>query len=192
MATEDSIASRLFSSVELSSHRKLADAHDDFFSLLPRALHLSEHMVPRTSILTVYAHFLPGIILYNLGLCYHLKGLSLSNARDLEKAMEFYNMSHVSLTTEKALHGIRFNIALRFLNFALMSSTNNMGHIHAYFRNVKGAKSCGGELCRRLSPVVCSSINGEDPISNENEEYRVFFLNVCFYSESELVAPPAA
>ena len=108
----------------------------------------------------------------------------------LGKALDFYTMSHVTLITKQSLNQLS-RPCLELLNFVLMSLVNNMGHVHAYFRNIEEAKICGGELCKRLSPLI-RACAGRPAISNNNEEYRVFFLNVCFFSESELSSAPAA
>lgn len=177
-------------SMALPNQDDLAAAHDDFFSLFNRALHLSLDNIPVTGVPLVYCHFLSGILLYNIGLSHHLEALKKGGSKMLSRALDFYTMSHVTLTTEQSCPQLRGRCA-DLQNFLLMSLVNNMGHIHAYFRNIDEAKICGGELCKRLSPLVCG-YDGRPAVSNDDDEYRVFFLNVCFFSESELSSAPAA
>ena len=189
---------KLLCSVALPKQDNLVAAHDDFFSLFNRALHMPLHRssIPVTAgVPVVYCHLLTGILLYNIGLSHHLEALKKGNSKMMGKALDFYTMSYVTLMTKQSSSHQQQQLnsvpCSDVLNFVFMSLVNNMGHVHAYFRNIEEAKICGGELCKRLSPLVCAC-PGRPAISNHNDEYRVFFLNVCFFSESELASAPAA
>jgi len=159
------------------------DQHDDIFMLYRRALHYS----PDSSMhATMNYHLLTGVVLYNMGLGCHIMGLRTSCSGYLSKAYECYSLAHATLATTqiKRVESSSYLLSLVFLAIA-----NNIGHIHSYLRNFQEVRTCSEELAHQIR----CRFNSVDPSFAEcDDEHRVFFLNVCFYNESTVLAAPCA
>jgi len=155
------------------------DQYDDIFMLYRRAL----HYVPDSSQHTgINYHILTGVLLYNMGLGYHILGLRTSRSGLLSKAYEFYSLAHSTLATEVQCEQSPQSCLLRLASLAI---ANNIGHIHSYFRNMHELQVCSDELAHQMN-------SGDPSISACDDEHRVFFLNICFYNESAVLAAPCA
>lgn len=128
--------------------------------------------------------FLLGVLLYNLGLAHHLLGISQGNSELYDKALDFYSLSHGSFTDQWYPLGY----PTHSLHVGILAITNNVGHIHAYFRRSREVQICIDELILRLGQY--SSRNNQIP--EFNEEQKVFLINASFYQEMSLNAAPAA
>ena len=176
---------RLLFSVTLADKQEaLESTNNDFFAFYNRALHLSLGDIPLTGVPNVYAHLMAGVLLYNLGISHHLLAMECGDSNSFAMALDFYSMSHTTLTTDRTNTLDRH---AELLNLGILAIANNVGHIHAYFRNLKETKICGVELCRRLSPLIYGQV-----VSEKDEDYSVFLLNMTFLSESEILCAPAA
>ena len=182
--SSDNKKRELLFSVRLSEQTDLSSSSDDFFAIYDRALHMSLGSIPLTGVPSFYCNLLAGVLLYNLGLAHHLDALQRGDSQMLAKALDFYSMSHITLTNDCS--GL-MDRHVELLSLGLLAIANNVGHIHAYFRNLEETKICGGELRRRLTTLLCNNA-----VSDEDEEYVVFLLNMTFLSESELLCAPAA
>jgi len=67
------------------------DQYDDIFMLYRRALHYAQDSSMHTG---MNYHILTGVLLYNMGLSYHILGLRKSISVLLSKAYEFYSMAY--------------------------------------------------------------------------------------------------
>jgi len=158
------------------------DQHDDIFMLYRRVLHYA----PDSSMYTAMNyHLLTGVVLYNMGLGCHISGLRTHCSGFLSKAYECYSLAHATLVSQvECVESSSYLLSLVFLAIA-----NNIGHIHSYFRNLQEVRTCSEELEHQIR---CRFSSGNPSISACDDEHRVFFLNVCFYNESTVLAAPCA
>jgi hypothetical protein len=189
-AEKQSPRNRIMFSVALPEQDQLVADHNDFFSIHNRALHFSTghnyKNIPESGVPRSFCHHMSGIFLYNIGLAHHLEGLQRGNSQLLAKALDFYFMAHLTFRTDETTPS---EIQEQLLNLGELAIVNNIGHIHACFRNLKATILCGRELCRRLLIYACvTSTTGLD----ENDENSIFFLNMAFVSMSEFLCAPAA
>ncbi|CAB9508350.1 expressed unknown protein [Seminavis robusta] len=77
------------------------------------------------------------IILYNMGLSYHLSGLSRGSSKELSMARDLYKMALTIVETSLAqVH------TDRLLLLQLLALFNNLGHIHSYCYEESDTKQC--------------------------------------------------
>jgi hypothetical protein len=175
---------RLLSSVALLNDN--AAAHDDIFMLFRRALHMPSAVeigLARNN--EVYREILSGVLIYNVGLAHHLVGLQKGESQTISRALEFYLMAYNAFKGQiKCLRGNNHGLTL-----GLMAISNNAGHIYAHSRSFAEATICHNQLLFCLSTTLSLRTNANPSLS---EEYKVFFLNVCFFQEHSLVSAPAA
>jgi hypothetical protein len=178
------------------------------FAIYCRALHLSLDNVPckstsndETSLSTVpvaYYHLVCGVLLYNIGLAYHLIALENGCSKLLEKTLEFYSVAHRTLCQSNISQQTRSELQ-ELGTLAFLALANNVGHIHAVLFNQTETKICGDAILNRLSsllgPVKSSSNTGPidyDAILDEAKDYREFMLNASFFLGTDLMPAPAA
>jgi hypothetical protein len=107
------------------------------------------------------------IVLYNIGLCHHLKGLQNSTGtqdRTLKKALRFYR---IALETLDSCVSCRRAID----NFLRLALVNNLGHIHSMALDNDATLQCFGYLRRVLAAQVESN-------EVERDCYCVFRINI--------------
>ena len=179
---------RLLVSVPLPEDDTSSDSntYDDVYILFNRALHLSPEAADMVGRADFYDHLMAAVFFYNIGLAYHLNGLRSGDSKLLQKALDFYLTAYGKMT-DQSMH-LRGRIDL--LNLAFMALVNNIGHVHAHFRCLRSVSLCTADLCQRLAYIVPSTAICESVLSDG--EYKVFFLNICFFQEAELFASPAA
>ena len=153
---------------------------NEYFSLYDRALHLSAQALTNSIPTYVSGCLTIAILMYNIGLAYHLEALQKGDPHLLSTAVDSYAFAEAAIETDKTtvLNG----------NLGSLAIANNVGHIHAYCRNVEGTKVCGVELCRQLFALLRLDI-----VSDEDEEYITLLLNMtCFLTDREVLCAPAA
>lgn len=116
------------------------------------------------------------VLLYNLALVHHWRGLATGKTFGLAKALKLYNMAMV--VVQQNVDGID-------MNYMAMAIFYNMGHIHAHLFQQREAHICFDSLRQILSQA--SDIH--DVIAED--DYAVFFISAMF-QESELHFAPAA
>jgi hypothetical protein len=175
---------RLLSSVALLNDN--AAVHDDIFLLFRRALHMPSAVeIGLTRNNEAYREILSGVIIYNVGLAHHLVGLQNGESQVISRALEFYLMAYSAFKGQiKFLRGKNHGLII-----GLMAISNNAGHIYAHSRSFALATICHNQLSFCLSTTISLHINDHPSLS---EEYKIFFLNVCFFQERSLVSAPAA
>lgn len=169
------------------SEDPLFDLQDDVFILFNRALHLSDTTVAGMKDQHTLVQCLSSLLTFNVGLTYHVAGLQRKCSQLLYKALESYSIVY-SFTTPI---GRSIPSHDRFC-FIILAVVTNIGHIHAYFRQLQEATLCSDELCMRLvaDPLSASIISD---YQTSHEEYRIFFMNAYFFGGSRLLpASPAA
>ena len=175
-------------SVELNNNTRPSDMEDDSVVFFNRALKIDETFSSLVKTNPVYVEansFLLGVLLYNLGLAHHLLGIKRGNSELYEKALDFYSLSHGSFTDQM----YPFGYPTHFLHVGILAITNNVGHIHAYFRRSREVQICIDELILRLGQY---SNFRNNQIPEFNGEQKIFLINASFYQEMSLNAAPAA
>lgn len=130
----------------------------------------------------LYSVLASAVLAYNYGLSRHLFGLKSGDSSQLAIAHDFYSIAYASLTSRgEFLAKLPISV-----NYCLLSTVNNIGHIHAYYRSIRKTAICSQELCLRLASI-------QPPLSEESrDEYRVFYLNICLFRESDFASASAA
>lgn len=150
----------------------------NIFAFFNRAFVLvDDHDQTLTS--TDYQHETTAMLLYNMGLCYHSKGIRIGDSKALERALYFYQLAHKTLTENQPL----FDETLA--RFILLALTNNLGHVHSHFFNLEGTTSCHDHLILLLSGAAFDTTMSDD-------EYLFFFKSMYYFLDVKTVASPAA
>ena len=97
------LSGKIVKTVTLDAHDDAVAAHDDFFAIYNRALSFSAEVVGGLLVPKFYAHLMTGILIYNLGLSFHLEALQTGGTAKLDRAMEFYSMSKMCMVSELSL-----------------------------------------------------------------------------------------
>jgi hypothetical protein len=119
------------------------------------------------------------ILLYNAGLCCHLKGMQSGLSQDLVSARDFYRHAFSLISERNAIFGISDLDALLVFSLA-----NNMGHLNSSLFD-RGAAWVCWDMMKRLFPAIEEShINAEDAL--------FFFLTIFLVPFDHLRASPAA
>ena len=171
----------MIDSVTVSSDTQtLSNAHFGVFHFFNRALVLD---VPRAvgeeSHVVVDHYKISAVLLYNAGLCSHIRGIHSGSSRDLSTALHFYRYSFSLLTDTNALQAVDDRDSL-----LVMALLNNMGHINAQSCDHQASKVCL-ETMRR----VFSSTGGA---ALEEADSLFFYLTSFLVPVEHLCATPAA
>jgi len=141
----------------------------------------------------LYGSFMPGVVMYNMGLALHLQGIQQGRSQKLTEAMQVYYMAYSSLRDMR--HSNVHDEYRDLYNLALLASINNIAHICAHFRNLAEASRWSQALSTVLSESLaggaCQSSSTTISTNTLDEEYVTFFKNVCFFEKSFLSAPAA-
>jgi len=157
--------------------------HYDAFSLYDRAFLLDEGMVAEGSSLASLEqedrNITSAILLYNLGLAYHLMGIGgtlSSHDHNLRKALKLYKMM-----LDVADHCHNDDDCKIFY----LAAWNNMGHIYSQFCEEGQVQSCLDWL---RSVLAVASDNDE----TWNEDYFHFTMNILLLHGHSTVVAAAA
>ena len=161
--------------------------HDDTFMLFNRAIHLPREADFFDGDQAQLGKVASAVLLYNMGFSLHMHGLSTGDSKCLARAIDLYSIAYNTyVSLKEATPGSRF------VDLGLLAATNNMGHIFAFFRCFQETSLCSDDLSYRLFGLTnaLSIDHNNHPVLDE--EYKVFFLNACFFRESVFVSAPAA
>jgi len=160
---------------------------DDVFILYRRAVHLSlDCLVDFEHSHSFYRSIFSGILVYNIGLAHHIKGLAKNAASELLSALTYYNMArNAHFLRMEYSDDERYAPAL-----LLLASTNNIGHIHATFRDFETTDAYVTETRALLTSLVFYHPLSKGSLTDE--EYSAFFLNTYFFHDASLSPAPAA
>jgi hypothetical protein len=140
---------------------------DEYLSMYDRALLVSDDEQNR--------EVLTAVILYNMALVNHGRGINLGRSKFIAKALKLYKLSlEVLLKSEDKE---------RPVNLLLLAIFNNSAHIYSQFFNIEGMRQCLD--CMRQ---VLSHAEG----TTDSEDYIIFFMNALFTRGEELTLAPAA
>jgi hypothetical protein len=160
---------------------KCSVMQDDVFVLFNRALHISSETA-HVEDNECSIHILTAVLLYNLGITFHQKGLKTGDSQALSRALRFYSMAHETLAVAE---NTSLTETSNGLALGLLAVANNIGHVHAHFQCFEEAGVCSDDLSFRLSIVL------DAPILSEAEA-QVFILNAWFFRKTQLASTPAA
>ena len=119
-------------------------------------------------------HIVASIILWNMAVANHRRGLRLGKGSSLERALELYKTSLYLLF--KSLKGHCYAL-LR------LGIYNNTAQVYSQLFRVAELVECVHYLRQAVAEL---------DFDEESDDHSFFFLNVMFYSERELVLAPAA
>lgn len=174
---------RTIFSVDLFTAR-LTD-NDDIFTMFDRPLHLAPSSDDLRNNCTFCSNILSAIVMFNCALAYHLEGQrTAGNSRILlARALDFYFMAYAAFSDSCNDHDA-------ILSLPILATVTNAGHIYASHFRLEETRICNDELTIRLSELLTRPFLEFSAISDD--EYKIFFLNICFFQKSELVSAPAA
>jgi hypothetical protein len=126
-------------------------------------------------------------IVYNLGLCHHLKALyedaSTINTALLQRAVTFYNHA------QKLMLAHDMDMDMDMLH--TLAIANNLGHAYHFLHNEPTAKVC---FQRLLNAIMCISESGQEGrriLTSRELCFDGFLTNVMYFIGSSSAAPAA-
>jgi len=171
-------------SVPFRGNATMPSGANDTFDMFDRALHVSftSDELPRNP--EILATLMSGILMYNLGLAHHFEGLRTGDSTYLTKGMEFYLIAY------RIHRGLSEwpEIQSSLMQLCLSACLNNVGHIYAHFRRFVETGICCTELAGRLS--ASRSPTGQPSI--DQEEGKLFYLNISLFEIASKIPAPAA
>ena len=161
------------------SSEKLHYQDGNAFSLYDRAFLFDAVADAEATLLTTekYQNIMSAILLYNLGLTYHLMGMQNLTSLDtnLKKALKLYTM--ILDIADKCQDDDVSNIFF-------LAAWNNMGHVHSQFCDEREVQRCL-ECLRSVLAVI------DDHDEAWDEDYSYFQMNVLFLHGQDSVATAA-
>ena len=122
------------------------------------------------------------ILLYNIGLSYHHKGLTTGVSSSLKRALDFYEFAYDTLEAESRCGRGCSDLS----RLVLLAIATNMGHAYAYFYDVEETRSC-----RSIVAEIFASISPDSPVLSE-DDYFFFYLSMIVYHDIDFCTAPAA
>jgi len=160
--------------------KALAASPDNIFPFFNRAFIIMEQDEDRTSS-NLSQSETTALLLYNMGLCFHHKGVTRGGSGCLDRALEFYQLTFRTIN-----EGQSEDEYSELSRFILLALATNMGHVYSHFFDTDEAYAC-----REMLAELLASVSPDSPFMNE-DEYLFFFLTMYVYDDFELVAAPAA
>ena len=146
-------------------------------SLFDRALSFDEEISDEEIMsASVLQSQVSATLLYNMGLCYHLKGTMTAGNQEsmFNKALKLYRMSTEVIKSASVAIGTLVSLAV----------ANNMSHLFAHSFNSPELQRCLGWIRSTLSVMECDGTLADD--------YLHFRMNVLLLHGQEWKAAPAA
>jgi len=167
----------IHSAAVLNQHTITGD--DSSFLLFDRALMIPAEVVSLVEQSAPLQNLAAAILMYNMGLSYHLEGLRMGMSWRLLQANRFYSMSYCLLSDEDLISQPELSALV------MMALVNNTGHIHSYFCNFYEASICSQDLLTYYHDQSYENLLSE-------EESTIFIQNcTCFLHWQSLAAPAA-
>ena len=158
----------------------LSNAHYGVFHFFNRAIVVDAPEALGDESHVIVDHYkISAVLLYNAGLCNHIKGLQSGSARDLATALHCYQYALSLLTDTNAIQAVSDQDALLVL--ALL---NNMGHLNSQSFDHPASKICL-ETMRRIFPAT-------ESLLLKQEDSIFFYLTVFLVPVEQVCASPAA
>lgn len=125
------------------------------------------------------SELLSAVILFNMALLHHSRGVSYCKTDSLELASRLYRI---------ALDILRKEVDLGSNYLLLMAIFNNMAHIDSHLFRMEEMK----KSLEEIRAIIMSDVIDADEISLDEDDYAIFFMNSMFGNEKELAVAPAA
>lgn len=125
------------------------------------------------------SELLSAVILFNMALLHHSRGVSYCKTDSLELASRLYRI---------ALDILQKEVDLGANYLLLMAIYNNMAHIDSHLFRVEEMK----KSLEEIRTILMSDVIDSDDASLDEDDYAIFFMNSMFGSEKELAVAPAA
>ena len=155
-----------------------SDIHGGVFRIFNRAFTIQSPEVLKGHVF-LDQYKMGAILLYNAGLCYHLKGVHSGLSQDFAVARDFYRNAFSLVIETSAIARISNHDAL-----LVLSLTNNMGHLNSSLFDLSAARVCLDMMQRLFSSIEERIMNDEDAL--------FFFLTTMLVTFDHLCASPAA
>jgi len=159
--------------------------NDSAFLLFDRALMISAEYMNFIEQSTLVQDLASAVLIYNMGLAYHLEGLRTGISQQLQQAIRFYNMSYCLLLCDDNDDDEAENDD-DFAALPKMALVNNTGHIHACFCSYYETSICSQDLLTYYHDQCYEGL----PLSDE--ESAIFIKNCICFLDWQYVAAPAA
>ena len=122
---------------------------------------------------------LSAVILFNMALLHHSRGLEFGKSDFLERASHLYQIALDILQKQKSANG----------NYLIiMALLNNMAHIDSHLFRMEDMTDSLEHMCKILS---ADDIVNDDLLIDE-DDYVIFFMNAMIGKEKEFTIAPAA
>jgi tetratricopeptide (TPR) repeat protein len=173
MKCEQEFAEPCTKSINLFSSIPFLMQHDtSFLKLYDRALLVD------TSCSCLDHELLSAVILFNMALLHHSRGIACCKTDCLIRASHLYQIALDILQR-------RLDCSMNYL--LLMAIFNNLAHIDSHLFRIEEMRSSLEEI----RTILMSEVIDEEFSLNE-DDYSIFFMNAMFGNEKELSVAPAA
>jgi tetratricopeptide (TPR) repeat protein len=125
------------------------------------------------------SELLSAVILFNMALLHHSRGVSYCKTDSLELASRLYRI---------ALDILQKEVDLGSNYLLLMAIFNNLAHIDSHLFRMEEMK----KSLEEIRTILMSDVIDADDISLDEDDYAIFFMNSMFGNEKELAVAPAA
>jgi tetratricopeptide (TPR) repeat protein len=122
---------------------------------------------------------LSAVILFNMALLHHSRGITCGKTDCLERASRLYQIA-LDVLQKQIEHSTNYLL--------LMAIFNNMAHIDSHLFRMEEMK---GSL-KAMFNILTSDDIDDDEFALEEDDYTIFFMNAIFGNEKELTVAPAA
>lgn len=118
------------------------------------------------------------VLLYNMGLCHHHKGLVAGKPKHLRQALYYYHMAYETIDDIQPIPELT--------SYLLLALANNMGHLYAHFFEFSEMR-----VCYEMFLYVSASISlDNNVIFGDDKQFFCFTMN-CFLAMHINAAPAA-
>jgi tetratricopeptide (TPR) repeat protein len=122
---------------------------------------------------------LSAVILFNMALLHHSRGIACCKADCFERASRLYQI---------ALDILQKQLDYSTNYLLLMAIFNNLAHIDSHLFRMDEMKSSLEEI----RTILTSDVIDDDALSLDEDDYAIFFMNAMFGNEKEITVAPAA
>ena len=167
-------------SVSIDS-QTLSNAHNGAFHFFNRALVLdsTRAAVGEASHVDIDQYKISAILLYNAGVCTHIKGIKSGASGDLATALLFYQNAFSLLTQTNAIQAVSDRYTL-----LVMALLNNMGYIKC--------QSCDHQACEICLDTMRRIFPSAEHARLQETDMLFFYLTTFLVPVEHLCASPAA
>lgn len=125
------------------------------------------------------SELLSAVILFNMALLHHSRGVSYCKTDSLELASRLYRI---------ALDILQKEVDLGSNYLLLMAIFNNLAHIDSHLFRMEEMK----KSLEEIRTILMSDVIDADDVTLDEDDYAIFFMNSMFGNEKELAVAPAA